>query len=99
MHVEYLSALATLLVSILTSPENLQMTVVDSSRWDPNGGLVPTVILDSLVDNVTYNSTHDGTVRVATFNWFALIHEPYPDSKFRVGMSDMPTVIIPASEF
>ncbi len=94
-HVEYICTLANLLVAIMTSPENLQMTVIGSVRWDVNLGLVPTVILDSLVDSVTYNAVHDGTVRTATFNWFALIHEPFPDAKFRIGMSDVPTVILP----
>jgi len=95
LHVEYICMLVNAVVSILTSPENLQLTVLNETRWDPNGGLVTQVITDSLVEDVTYNAVHEGTVRTAEFGWFALIHEPYPDFKFRMGSSDMPTILRP----
>lgn len=93
--VEYISTLVTALVSILTSPENLQLRVVGETRWDPWGGLQDTYILDSLVEDVTYNSNKTGTIRVAEFSWFALIHEPYPQSRWHIGDPSMPTVIRP----
>jgi len=96
LHVEYICTLANLIVSILTSPENLQLTILNETKWDENGGLVPQVITDSLVEDVTWNAVHEGTVRTAEFGWFALVHEPYPDFKFRIGTSDMPTIIRPA---
>lgn len=95
MHVEYISTLTKVIVAILTSPQNLQMTVVNESRWDPVGGLVATVITDSLVEDVTYNAANEGTIRTAEFGWFALIHEPYPQYKFEIGESDQPTVLAP----
>jgi hypothetical protein len=95
LHVEYICTLTDMIVSILTSPENLQLSVVNETKWDPNGGLVPQVITDSLVEDVTYNAVHEGTVRTAEFGWFALIHEPYPDSKFRMGTTNKPTVLMP----
>jgi hypothetical protein len=95
LHVEYNSCLTSLIVSIFTSPENLQLIVKNETRWDFNGGLVPTVILDSLIEDVTYNSVHDGTIRTSEFSWFCLIHEPFPDSKFRIGESDKPTILRP----
>src|SRR5690606_31163096 len=95
LHVEYITTLARLIVAIMTSPQNLQMTVLGETRWSPNGGLAPTVITDSLIQDVTFNAVHEGTIRTAEFSWFALIHEPYPDSKFQIGESDMPTIIAP----
>lgn len=94
--VEYMATVATVLVSIMTDPQNLQLTVVNETRWSPTGGIWPTVILDSLVEDVTYNSEKEGTIRRCEFSWFALIHEPFPDIKFRVGESSAPTVLRPA---
>lgn len=95
IHVEYNATLTTAIVALLTSPENLQMTVLNESRWDPIGGLVAQVITDSLVTDVTYNSFNEGTIRTAEFQWFALIHEPYPQFKFEYGESDQPTILKP----
>jgi hypothetical protein len=95
LHVEYIGTLANLIVAILTSPENLQLPVLNETRWDPVGGLVQQVITDSLVTDVTYNAVHDGTIRTAEFSWFALIHEPYPQLKFDIGESDQPTILRP----
>lgn len=96
--VEYITAIATVLVEILTSPENLQLQVIGETKWDPNGGLVDTYILDSLVENVTYNASKSGTIRTCEFSWFAVINETYPDFKFRVGDSSQPTVIRPVMQ-
>ena len=82
LHLEYIMTVATRLVEIVTSPENLQMQVLNESKWDFTGGLVDTFILDSLVEDVTYNSNKEGTIRSAEFSWFALLHEPYPESKW-----------------
>ena len=93
--VEYITTVATQLTELMTSPENLQLKVVNETRWDPNGGLVDAYMLDSLVDNVTYAATKDGTVRTAEFSWSVLMHEPFPDSKFRWGESTMPSILRP----
>jgi len=95
LHVEYISTIANVLVSILTSPENLQLPIVNETRWDPIGGLVQNVITDSLVEDVTYNAVHEGTIRTAEFSWFALVHEPYPQYKFEIGETDQPTILRP----
>ena len=95
LHVEYICTVTRLIVAILTSPENLQLTVLNESRWSPNGGLVSTVITDSFVEDVTYNAVKEGTIRTAEFPWWALIHEPYPDFKFRGGESSKPTILRP----
>lgn len=94
--VEYMTAIATVVVGIMTDPQNLQLPVIGESRWDATGGLYPTRILDSLVEDVTYNSEKEGSLRRCEFSWFALIHEPYPDIKFRLGESSSPTVLRPA---
>jgi len=94
--VEYMATIATTLVSVMTDPQNLQLTVIGESRWSPTGGLYATTILDSLVEDVTYNSEKEGTIRRCEFSWFALIHEPFPDIKFRIGESSSPTVLRPA---
>jgi hypothetical protein len=85
MGVEYISTIVTILTEIMTDPSNLQMRVINESKWDPNSGLVATYILDSLVDSVTYKANKEGTIRTAEFEWFALINEPFPDSKFKYG--------------
>jgi len=93
--VEYISTLSTILSEIMTDPNNLQFNVVNETRWTPFGGLVDTTVLDSLVEDVTYNATHDGSIRVAEFSWFALIHEPFPDSRFMQDDWRSPTVVRP----
>lgn len=93
--VEYIGTLATAIAEIMTSPENLQMKVKNESKWDLTGGLCQTYILDSLVDNLNYSSAKEGSIRKAEFNWFALINETYPESKWRVNTSSTPTVIRP----
>lgn len=93
--VNYISTLATTICEIMTSPENLQLRIVGETHWDPNGGLVDTYMLDSLVENLTYAATKDGTIRTAEFSWFVVVHEPYPESKWYFGNSNLPTVVRP----
>lgn len=95
--VEYISTVTTSIVEILTDPTNLQPTILYESRWSPNAGLVPTVVTDSFVEDVTYASDQDGTIRVAEWPWWVLIHEPYPDSKWhvRVNETSMPNIVLP----
>lgn len=93
--VEYISTMATTLAEIMTSPENLQLKVLGETKWDPEGGLADTYILDSLVEDANYSAAKEGTIRKAEFGWFALIHESYPSSKWRIGGSSTPTVIRP----
>lgn len=92
---EYICTLATAVSEVATSPENLQLPVVNEVTWTPYGGLVQTVIMDSLIENVTYNATKDGSIRVAELSWFALINEAYPDSKWRMGESKSPSLTRP----
>lgn len=80
--VEYISTLATAIMEVLCDPQNLQMRIINEVRWDSNQGLCPTYLLDSLVENATYNASKDGTIRTCEFSWFGLIHEPFPDSHF-----------------
>jgi len=93
--VEYICTLGSTIVEIMTSPENLQLPVVNETKWDLTGGLCQTFILDSLVDSANYSADKQGSIRKAEFNWFAVIHEPYPESKWRVNSSSTPTVIRP----
>lgn len=94
-HIRFNNGLTMMIVGILTSPENLQLTVLNETRWNPNGGLIATTIVDSLVSNVTFTAFAEGTIRVAEFDWFCKILQPYPDLKFKIGESTTPTVIIP----
>jgi hypothetical protein len=94
--VEYITTIATSLVSIMTDPQNLQLPVIGETVWSPVGGIYPTFILDSLVEDITYNSEKEGSIRRCEFSWFAMIHEPFPDIKFRLGESSSPTVLRPA---
>ena len=93
--VDYICTLATILSEIMTSPNNLQMRILNETHWDVNGGLVDTYILDSLVNSATYNATKDGTIRTAEFSWFVTVHEPFPESLFVMGEGTTPTIIRP----
>ena len=92
---EFVCTLAEAIGEIMTSPENLQMRVLNETKWTPDGGLAETFILDSLVDDATYSSAKEGSIRKAQFNWFAMINETYPGSKFRMGGAETPTIIKP----
>lgn len=94
-HHNFSTTLATAIIQIMTSPENLQLAIPNEQIWNPNGGLVNTVILDSLVEDATYSSQQEGAIRVAEFPWFALVNEPFPDSKFLVGQTNQPTIVKP----
>jgi hypothetical protein len=93
--VEYITTVATALAEIMTSPENLQLPINDETKWDPGGGLCQTYMLDSLVEDATYNSAKAGTLRTAEFSWFVEVHEPYPESKWFIGSSETPSVLRP----
>jgi hypothetical protein len=93
--VEYICSLATVIGEIMTSPENLQMPILNESKWDLTGGLGQTYILDSLIENANYSAEKQGSIRKAEFNWFASVHEPYPESKWRLNSYSTPTVIKP----
>jgi len=95
--VEYIATLATAVVEIMTDPQNLQLRVINEVRWDPNAGMTPTYLTDSLVEDVTYNASKDGTIRTAEFSWFGMIHEPFPDSHFWIFFSNFmePTEVRP----
>ncbi len=99
LSVEYVATIANAIISIMSNPQNLQMMVNDEFMWDVNGGLQPTKILDSNVDNVIYNSNKEGTIRVITWYWYALIHETYPTFAFDCGQlnANVPTVVKPKS--
>ena len=93
--VEYITTLATILGEIMTSPQNLQLLVQNETRWDSSMGLVDTYILDSLVEDISYGASRDGTMRVAEFSWFALIHEPFPESMWQIGDTNSPSIVRP----
>jgi hypothetical protein len=91
--VEYITTLATVISSIVTSPNNLQMRVLKESVWSASAGLNNAVILDSLIEDATYNASRDGTIRTAEMSWFAEIHEPYPEGLWRNGNANQPTIL------
>lgn len=82
---EYICTLTTEIVRILTSPQNIQLPVEGQQRFSPDGEVVPTYIMDGLVDNVTYALSRDGTTRRSEFNLWTKVHEPYPDIFFKKG--------------
>lgn len=93
--VEYITTLSGIVCEIMTSPENLQLKIVNETRWDANAGLVDVYMLDSLVTTVTYNAVKDGSIRMAEFSWFVLVHEPFPESKWLIGDFNMPSIVRP----
>ncbi len=93
--VEYITTLATTLVEIMTSPENLQLPILNEVKWDSSGGLSQTYFLDSLVESVSYSTIKSGSLRAAEFTWFVTVHEPFPESKWQIGDANAPTVLRP----
>jgi len=93
--VEYIATVATAIASVMTSPENLQLPILNETKWNPGGGLTQTYMLDSLVDDVSYGATRAGTIRTAEFSWFVEVHEPYSDAKWRVGGFETPSILKP----
>lgn len=92
---EYICTLATTITEIMNSPENLQLKILNETKWDAYGGQHDTYMLNSFVDDVTYGAVKDGTMRAAEFNWYVVVHEPFPDSAFRIGDPVLPTVLRP----
>lgn len=92
--VEYISAIANVLCQIITHPSNLQLKVVNSKKYDADIGLVDVYIQDSLIDNVSPSANKTGTIRQIEMDWFAIIHEPYPESAWKYGTLAQPTNII-----
>lgn len=78
----------------MTNPTNLQLKVVNEQKYDADVGLIDTYIQDSLIDNVTLNANQSGTIRVVQFDWFAIIHEPFPESAWKYGTLAQPTDLI-----
>lgn len=95
LHVEYITTLANRLIEIMTSPDNLQLKILNETKWNFNQGLVDSYFLDSRVDSVTYNSLFEGTVRTCEFEWFGKVHETFPESKWSIGDSTNPTILRP----
>jgi hypothetical protein len=93
--VEYISTIATILSEIMTSPENLQLQIVNETKWDAEGGLSDTYMLDSLVDNASYSALKEGSIRTCEFSWFVMVNETFPETKWAVGLSDTPSVVRP----
>lgn len=95
LSVEYIGTVATTIIEIMTNPRNLNMRVLNEKRWDTNGAIVETFIIDSLVSDVTWSASKNGTIRICDFSWFALIHEPFPESSWRAGSVGTPTIVRP----
>jgi len=93
--VEYVTTLATVLPQVMTDPTNLQLRILNETKWNPDGGLRDTYMLDSLVEDVSYGASRDGTMRTAEFSWFVEVHEPFPESKWGIGDSSTPSILRP----
>jgi hypothetical protein len=93
--VEYIATLATTLSEIMTSPQNLQLPILNETKWDSSGGLSQTYYLDSLVETASYSVAKSGSLRVAEFSWFVSVHEPFPESMWQIGDRNSPTVLRP----
>lgn len=93
--VEYPATIASTLLNIMTNPMNLNMKIKNETKWDLNAGLVENYMMDSFVDNATFNASKDGTIRTVEFNWWVLVHETWPDRYFVIGKDDFPDIITP----
>lgn len=92
---EYVCTIANTICEIMTSPNNLQLRILNETKWSPDGGLGDTYMLDSLVSGAAYDATRDGTVRTAEFSWFVTVHEPFPESRWAINSSVTPTILRP----
>lgn len=82
---EYVCSLATVIGAILTDPTSLHLQIENEVKFDPNDGLVVSFIIDSFTDDITYNASKDGSIRVAEFSHWVQVHEPFADSKWLGG--------------
>lgn len=84
---EYISGLVQRVKIVLTDPRRLQSRIVNregkiQTKWNVNGEFVPLVILDSLIDNISYKSSQEGTIRKASMSWWGLFQESFPPEAF-----------------
>lgn len=92
---EYTTEVTQTLVRVLTDPQNLQMPIMNEVTWTQEGGYIPSFIMDSFINDVIYASEKAGTIYKCQFSWWCNVNEPYPDIKFRIGDSNVPTVMRP----
>lgn len=81
--IEYRDVLVTRLVDILTDPKNLQMPIDNEFIIDNNYGKLQAYMMDSFVENVSYASAKEGTVRIATLSWWCKVLQQYPEDRWK----------------
>jgi len=89
---EYICTMASMIVSILQDPKNLQFPIECES---PINGRYVLSVYDSMVTSVSYSSTKEGTIGVAEFTWVANVHEKIPDINFTAVPAQMPGIVSP----
>lgn len=78
---EYITKLASAIVSVFQAPSNMRFSLWDKSL---TGADYRIDSYDSMVSNVTYNSTRDGTIGVSEFNWTVHCDEIINDGEFYI---------------
>lgn len=72
---EYISEAARAVAQVFTIPENLCWEI-PNERYGLTAGTELMVQFGS-IGGITYNSTKDGTLRVAQWDWTGKVYEPY----------------------
>lgn len=83
---EYISELTRRIVQIYTYPSNMCF-IVPNQYQDRNK--TPVYVQFGTISSVTYNSTKDGSLRVAQWDWSGRIIQSFPQNYLSVGPAKM----------
>ena len=78
---DYITKLASAIVSIFQAPSNMRFSLPDKTL---TGADYRIDAYDSMISNVTYNSTRDGTIGVAEWTWTVHCDEIINDGEFYI---------------
>ena len=83
---QYISQLTRRIVQIYTYPSNMCFAIPNEYQ-DMNK--TPVYVQFGTINSVTYNSTKDGTLRVAQWDWNGRVLQGFPRDCLKVGPSKM----------
>lgn len=89
---DYITKLASAIVSIFQAPSNMRFSLWDKTLTDSDYRID---CYDSSVSSCTYNSTRDGTMGIAEFSWVTHCDEIINDGEFYLKPGNASGLIAP----
>ncbi len=89
---DYITKIASSVVSVLNSPSTMRFSLYDKSITDADYRID---CYDSMVSSCSYNSTRDGTIGVAEFSWTCHCDEIINDGEFYIQTGKTSGMIAP----